>query len=634
MTKKTILLALPILLAPPLLAAEIETIEITATRTPIPSVDIASTVTIITAEDIEKRQTFALPDLLNTLPGIAVARAGGVGGQAQLRMRGGEANQTLVLIDGVQINDPAAGDEVQFELLSTTEIERIEIVRGPLSAAWGSDAVSGVINIVTKKGEGNLNVTTNGEAGAFGTYRFGGSIGAGSDKSNFRLGASYSDSEGSNASRTGDEDDGYRTFTLNATAGFKPGETSSLLFSLRHTDARNEFDGIDFLTGFPADTDRVTNTAKTYASAGGQFVLLDGRVNQSARITYLDTEIANLSDGTESGSTASRRWGFYADTRIKLSEHHSLTLALDHEDTDFTQTGVASPFGDPNQEQSIAVTGYVADYVGSFGEQVTLTASVRYDDNDRFENFTSWRSGIVFKLPDTGTRFYANVARGQKSPTFGDQFGFFADLFLGNPDLLPESSVEYEIGFSHEMFDGRLKLDGAIFTARLENEINGFAFDPVTFQFTAENRDGKSKRDGFELTAEYAVSEQLDVTVNYAYLDAEEPDGSGGFTREVRRPKSNASLLVDYRPTDRLGVTIDANYVGASLDTFFPPFPQAPQAVTLSEYILVNVGGSYQVTDSISLYGRVENLLDEDYENLFGFETPGIAGYAGFRAKF
>ncbi len=634
MTQKSLFIALPFLLSGTALAENIETIEVTGTRTPRSVVDVASSVTVVTEEEILSRQAFSLPELLNTLPGITIARAGSVGGQAQLRLRGGEANQTLILLDGIQINDPAAGDEVQFELVSTTEIERIEVIRGPLSSVWGSDAVSGVINIITKKGEGDLTVRANGEAGVFGTYRFGGSVGGGDDQANFRVGANYSDSDGVNASREGDENDGFRALTVNATAGFKPSDSSSLDFTIRHNDARNEFDSTDFSTGLLADSDRVSNTKKTYAGLTGQIDLFDGRITQSARVTYLDTEIDNLSDGAASGSTASERWGFYADTRIKLNEQHSLTLAIDYEDTDFRQRGIASSFGDPNQDQNITNTGYVADYVGRFGPSVTLTGSVRYDDNDRFENDTSWRGGIVYKLPNSGTRFYANVARGQKAPTFGDQFGFFADLFLGNPDLLPESSVEYEVGLSHTAFDGVLTLDVSAFTARLENEINGFAFDPVTFQFTAENRDGKSTRDGFEVTADFQVSDQLNVTMNYSYLDAEEPDGSGGLTREVRRPKNNASMFVDYRPSEKVGLTLDANYVGSAIDTFFPPFPAESRAVTLDDYLLVNIGASYDLTDGISLYGRVENLLDEDYENVFGFNTPGVAGYAGFRARF
>lgn len=638
MTKKYILLPLSAAVVAagslPALAQDVETIEVTAARTPLSVVDIASSVTIISAEDIAKRQTFSLPDLLNTLPGIAVARAGSVGGQAQLRLRGGEANQTLVLIDGVQLNDPAAGDEVQFELLSTTEIERIEIIRGPLSSVWGSDAVSGVINIITKKGAGDLSGSANGEMGAFGTYRIGGSIGGATKKANYRLGASYSDSEGTNVSRIGDENDGFRALTINATGGYKPSDNSNLTFSLRHTDTRNEFDSTDFSTGFPSDSDRVTDNKQTIASVGTVFELFDGRLTQSARITYLDTEIANLSVGVASGSTLSERWGFYADSRIKLAEGHSLTFAIDHEDTDFSQRGTASFFGDPNQDQNSSVTGYVADYMGALSDAVTVTGSVRYDDNDQFENATSWRGGIVYKFVGTGTRLYGNVARGQKAPTFIELFGFFSDSFIGNPNLVPERSVEYEFGVSHVALDGKLTFDASYFTARLENEINGFAFDPVTFAFTAENRDGKSKRDGFEVTASFEVNDQLDITLNYAYLDASEPDGSGGFTRELRRPKNNASLFVDYRPSERVGLTLDANYVGSSVDTFFPPFPEPSQAVTLDDYLLVNIGGTYQVNDTVSLYGRVENLLDADYENLFGFNTPGIGAYAGFRANF
>lgn len=618
----------------PAYAQDVETIEITALRTPRSVVDVANSVTVLSAEDLDIRQTFSLPELLNTLPGIAVARAGSVGGQAQLRLRGGEANQTLVLIDGVQINDPAAGDEVQFELMSAAEIERIEVVRGPLSSLWGSDAVSGVINIITKRGEGDLALRANGEAGAFGTYRFGGSMGAAQERSHFRIGANYSKSDGTNASRTGNEKDGFRALTVNGTAGFKLGESGSIDLSLRHNDTRNEFDTTDFATGLLADSDRVTHTGKTYASAGAEFPLFGGRAVQSARVTYLDTEIANLSDGAPSGTTAAERWGFYLDTRVKLLEGHTLTLAFDHEDTNFAQRGTASAFGDPNQDQSRKTTGYIADYVGALTSAFTLTGSVRYDDHDRFEDFTSWRAGVVYKLSGGATRFYANAARGQKAPTFIDQFGFFADQFVGNPDLLPESSTEYEVGVTHALMDGRLTLGASAFTARLEDEIDGFAFDPVTFQFTALNRDGKSRRDGFELTVAYNASDQLDLEASYSYVDAEEPDGTGGFTREVRRPKHNASLLVAYRPTDGLQLTLDANYVGEATDTFFPPFPEPSQVVTLGDYLLVNLAASYRVSDAVTLRARAENLLDESYENLFGFATPGVAAYVGFQLSY
>lgn len=613
----------------------VEDVIVTGTRIPARVSDIASPVTIISAEELAARQTIRLVDVLATLPGIAVQRTGSVGGQTQLRLRGAEANQTLILIDGVEANDPAAGDEVQLEHLVTTGVERIEIIRGPQSAAWGSDALAGVINIVTKKGSGDLSIGAHAEAGSFGTFNGGFTARSGGEGWHLNGGFNYLDASGTNVSRVGDEDDGYRNVTANVRGGFDITDSISFDANIRHTDTENEADAADFLvTGLPADSDNVTDTRSTAFGAGLKGIFLDGAWTQSLRITWLDTEIENTAGGAPNGATAAERFSFYADARLKLADNHALTLLFDHEESDFRQRGTASPFGDPNQDQERSVTGYGADYTGQWVPNFTVTASVRRDDNDGLDDFTSWRFGASYSYPESGTRLFGNIARGQKAPTFIELFGFFADQFVGNPNLEPERSTNYEVGIEQTWLDGRVMTRATYFSANLRNEIDGFVFDPVTFQFTADNVDGRSTREGIELELDAAVNEALTLRANYAYLRSREPDANGVLQQEVRRPRHSADVYLSYQPTDAFSVTANASYTGEAIDTFFPPFPQPSERVTLNDYVLVNVTGQYAVNETVTVYGRAENLFDVNYENVFGFNTPGLGVFGGIRVKF
>ncbi|WP_308911582.1 TonB-dependent receptor plug domain-containing protein [Pseudokordiimonas caeni] len=631
MTKLTFFLLLSTLLTPAAIAAgEVETIEVTAVR----AGDLSRagvSLSVIDGTALENRQVYRLADVLAEVPGMAAATAGSVGGQTQLRLRGAEANQVLVLVDGVELNDPAAGDEVQFEHLTGLDIERIEVARAPLSAVWGSDAVAGVINIITKRAEEGVQGHVGGEYGAFDTKRLYGAVGAGSETFTSRLAVGYGKSDGTNVSRTGDEDDGYENLTVSGAIGVTPSEDFRLDLTLRHTDAESEFDGTDFATGLPADSDNRTENHSTTLGAAARISLLDGRWQQGLRVTFLDTSIDNYVGEAADGATSAQRLGLYADAAFTLSEGHTLTFAVDHENTDFTQEGIAQPWGDPNQKRSMDVTGFVAAYQGDVLEGLTLNASVRHDDNSDFRNFTSWRFALSQDLMDGRGKVYASAARAQKAPTFVERFGFYSDQFVGNPDLTPERSVSVEVGGSFDLVPEKLTLGAAVYRTRLKDEINGFVFDPASGLYTAGNVDGKSKRDGFELTADARPVDGFSLSASYAFVNAKEPDGAGGYQRELRRPKHSGSIVATWEATSALTLTASAAYTGEALDTFFPPWPLASETLTLKSYVLARVTGAYRINDHVSVTARVENVFDEKYENIVGFATPGAAAYAGLR---
>ncbi len=186
-----------------------------------------------------------------------------------------------------------------------------------------------------------------------------------------------------------------------------------------------------------------------------------------------------------------------------------------------------------------------------------------------------------------------------------------------------------------ELWDGRVRAYITYFNQRLDDEINGFVFDADAGGFTADNLEGSSRRKGLELAAAAKLADALQATASYTYTDSQQPDAAGAKTREIRRPRHMAALNLNYALLDeRLGLNLNASYTGEQLDTFFPPFPDPQQTVVLDAYMLLNIAARFALTDTISIFGRVENLLDEDYENIVGFRNPGVGGYIGIRAEF
>lgn len=614
--------------------AQLDTIVVTASRTPVSLASTGSAVSLITREEIERRGAAFAIDLLRDVPGVAVSRSGGIGSQAQLRIRGSEANHALVLIDGVEANDPSVGDEFQFEHLATNDIERIEIVRGPQSALWGSDAVGGVINVITRRPASPFEAGGHLETGSFGTINGVTQLGVSSNRYEMGLGLSYLDSDGSNASRTGDENDGFTNAIANFVARVHASDRLQLDFSARHTDSTKQFDTTDFgVTGLPVDTDRSTDSRQNYLKAAA--AIDSGAWMHSIRLTYLDTDAENFSDGSSVSSLSSDKLGIYYQSDLSLpgTFDHTLTFALDHEKEEFSQRGTASLFGDPNQDQELDTTGYILEYRSNPHEALNLSVSARHDQSSVFDSVTTYRLSASYALRDGRTWLRGSYGTGQKSPTFIERFGFFPDAFLGNAALRPEQSEGWEIGLDRTFLGERLTFSATYFDDMLENEINGFAFDPVALQFTAANLEGRSHRKGLETSVSADATDALRLTASYTYIDSTQPDADGSQAREIRRPRHMAAVNVNYAFSTRMNVNLNVSYNGSQIDNFFPPFPQPAERRELSSYRLVSLAANVRLTEHLELFGRVENLLDEDYEDVLGFATPGLATFIGLRAR-
>ncbi len=618
---------------------QLDDMLVTARLQPISINDVGSSVTVITREEIEQRQVRYLSDLLRDVPGFSVSQAGGPGTQTQVRVRGAEANQLLVLIDGVRANDPALSDEFPFQYALTGNIERIEIIRGPQSATWGGDAIAGVINIIRRKGADSHYIAGNFEAGSFSTISAG--VDGGYSGDIFRLsgGLTYFDSGGSNISRQGNEKDGAKNTTANLDVEFDATDSVILRFSGQTVDATSEFDDIDFfVSGLPVDADRETKSKQNYLTAEARYAPDQRPFAGSFSANWLNSNNDNYSDGIWSSSTSAETidlrlrggWWFGNDNK----KTHRINFAVEHEDINFSQRGTASPFGDPNQDQSYDVSGYALEYVGKPLENLSWTLSARLDDYSDFDNAFTWQLAGSYRL-SSAIRLRGSVGTGSKAPTFTERFGFFEDFFVGNPDLKPESSQAWEIGIDTSWAENRQGLQLVYFNQDLQDEIDGFVFDLDTFLFTAENKDSDSKRQGIEAIYDARIGKSWSLNASYTYTDATEEDAAGQSVREVRRPKNIASVTANYLFANQRGnLNLNLNYSGKQLDNFFSPVTFTLDRVEIPSYTVFDLAGSWKLGKSLELTARVSNVFDKHYEEILGFVRPGRALYAGLRGRF
>jgi len=622
-----------LLLAAPAANADGDTVEkvvVTASRIgAVPEDRLGTAVTVIDKKQLEERQTRFVSDVLRDAPGVAVSRSGTAGGVTQVRMRGAEANHTLVLLDGAELGDPFQG-EFDFSGLLAGDIERIEILRGSQSALYGSDAIGGVINIIPRRGHGDLAAEAMAEAGSFATWMTAANAGYGDDQTDVFLSASHHAIAGSNVSRFGSERDGERNSSLFFNGGVRPLDNLELRALVRYVESYAETDpqDFDFLSptqGFAVDGNETTDSDQLYGAVSAELAAFEGAWQTRATYAFADVERHNFSGGFASFFTAGDRHKASIASAVTFETgqaSHKLTGAIDWK----RETYQNLPIGAPtpiNDKRELETTGYVAAYDLSLGD-FDAGAAVRRDANDRFEDANTYRLQASYRLGDT--RLRASAGSGIKNPTNFELFGFDPGTFIGNPNLKPEKSVGWDAGLDHTFWDGKAKATVTYFQADLEDEI--FTdFIPPTFESTPKNRATKSNRRGVELTLDAAIGDwSLDAA--YTYVDATE----GGLD-EVRRPPHTASLNVTYRFIERASATVSVRYNGDQQDNEFI-FATPQDFVTLPAYTLVNLNASYDATDNIQLFARVENLLDENYEEVFTYRASGIAAYAGIKSKF
>lgn len=609
-------------------AATLETITVTAQRTPV-TIDAASIpVEVIDADAVTARQALTADALLRGLPGVSIASAGGIGALSELRLRGSEANHVLVMVDGVEVNDPATGSSVDFAHLDLAGVRRVEIASGPQSALWGSDAIGGVIYFDTTTAVGARVAEANASLGTHNTSIVNAQAAANDGRWHYALSGQRIATDGTNVARAGNEDDGYDNVSWSLNTGFSASDWSVQAVA-RGLTADVDYDPTPFPDFVPADGDDTQEIDHGLAR-------IDLRLRTDSpwqhRITadYFDSSNTTLADGRRaSGNDADRyRLGYQSSWTVQTGDlQQDVILGYEYERERFRQRGAASAFGDPNQNQHVDNQAIVGEWVGTLAGGMRLNVSARHDDNSAFRDATSYRIATRLPASRAGTVF-ANYGTGHKNPTFTERFGFTPDTFIGNPNLDPERSTGYSIAYEH-VFNASTSARVTGFRDRLDDEIDGFVFDVTQGAFTARNDAARSHREGIELSTRTEIG-ALQVSADYTYLDATEQDAAGDVD-ELRRPRHTGRLILDLQVDRRVSIQLGGVYTGARDDLDFSSFPA--RRVTLHDYALLHLVARAQLSQQLSMFARIENLADADYEDVFGYATPGRTMYIGLTAR-
>lgn len=620
----------------PLSEEKWEEVVVVGSYVPRPAREVGSAVTILTAEDIELRQTALGAELLREVPGAAVNRAGQTGALTQVRIRGAEGNHTLVFIDGIEANDPAQSFEYNFADLMTWDIERIEVLRGPQSALYGSEAIGGVVSLTTTDPLPGFHGQARVEGGSFGTTQYGATVSGGSESVRGLLSANRYDTDGiSQSAIQSGEKDGYETTTLHGKVDVAITDRLEARLVVRHSDNEVETDRQDFdfpdtpTQGQLVDSDDRTESEQLYGLAELRARFVDDRWLHRLAIGYTDTESDSYSsDEYSSGVRGERRQYEYETTFLFGGSdfRHALTGGVEREEWKFEN--VVPSYPDANHTQDDDQTSFIAEYDVSVRDNTSVSVSVRHDRNDLFDDATTFRATGSYLFAGPATRVHASYGQGITNPSFFELFGYAPSTFEGNPDLEPEKSHGWDLGVEQALWDGRALVDVTYFDATLEDEI-ATVFDFTTFLSTPVNQSGESERRGIEVTLQARLNDAWSVRGSYTYLDATDPDGAD----EVRRPENTGSLDVNYAFLGGRGnVNVGALFNGEQQDNEFVNATPATR-VTLDSYTLMNAAVTFDVTPRVQVFVRGENLLDEDYTEVFGFRSPGAAGYLGVRAR-
>jgi vitamin B12 transporter len=600
-----------------------EAIVVTASRVPLDERKAPVSATVFGREELEALALPLASDVLRLAPGVSVAQSGPRGSQAQLRIRGAEANHSLLFVDGIRFNDPAAGNEARFELLAGDSLSRIEIVRGPQSALWGSEALGGVIAVDNPDPE-RSGVAALAEYGGLDSSRL--AAQAAIRAGDFALSATAGRlrSDGIDSFGAGGERDGFDNRHAGLKAVFTPAAGIKIGAVGHWIEGESQFDGYDPATFRLADTlDSTANrirAARLWAEgeAGGWSFVADASILGSTNRNRLGAAPLNRTAGrrTTVGAQGARSVG-----------RHRLVAAVEHEAEDFRARD-QSFFGMTDQDRSRSLTAFVGEWRGEWSDAFATDLALRHDRFSAFADATTFRAGASLR-PAAAWRLHAAYGEGIAQPTFYDLYGFFPGSFVGNPALKPESSRGWELGLRWQ--DGGFAAGATAFSNRLSDEIVD-TFDPVTFLSSTANASGRSRRRGIELDASYRPSPKLLLAANYTLLDAGERQVAGAAAvREVRRPRHSANLIASGR-SGRLGWGASAAYVGARQDTDFDLFPA--RKVRLGDYLLASLTLAWRLREGLEAYARAENALAADYRDAVGYETPGRTVHAGLRLRF
>jgi vitamin B12 transporter len=586
---------------------------------------VASSVTVITAQDIATQQYRTVPEALNTVPGLNVVQSGGTGAQTSIFMRGTNSNHTKVFVDGVDVSDPSTGT-FDFAHLLTADMAQIEVLRGPQSGLYGSDAIGGVISIITQKGEGPARWTAMNEAGSFGTFNQ--SIGVSGSQDNVSYAASVSHVHASDVPVTplqllpaGQQATGnnYDNMTYSTKTGVNLSDSLTWNSVLRYTESTLLFTGnntpnADFTVFFP-DAQQSQQTIHQFTGREeAVWSLLDGRIKNYFGVNYTNYWHADITPGVDlTAITTGNRLKYDWHSVTEVVSGQNLIVGAERENSEINTTGLSAQTGN---------SAAFVEWQSNFAKRFFLTANIREDDNDNFGQHMTYRIAPSVIIPFTETTIKASYGTGFKAPTLSELFEFFPGFSIPNPNLKPEQSRGADIGFEQPLFNDRIRFGSTYF----KNDITDLIFfEPIPGSFLGQNVNiGHAITEGTENFVTFNVIDRVKVRSDYTFTRTVDTDTG---LQLLRRPEEKFSVTALWNPIDPL--TLSATVLHVSDWSDIDRNTGAP--VTAPGYTIVNLRADYAINDQLKVFGRIDNVANVHYQNPTGFLAPGLGVFGGIR---
>ena len=602
-------------------------VVVSASRIPVPAEHVGSSVTVFSAEEIKKRQPNFVHELLREVPSVAVSQTGANGGNAQVRIRGAEANHTLVLIDGLDMGNPFGSGEFEFQHLPVSSIESIEVLRGPQSSIHGSETIGGVIQITTPIPEEGTASSASIELGSHSTKNARAYIGTSNEQYFAAASISHSETEGISAKTDNKERDGFDNRFLHLKSGVNLGENVNLSAVLIRIQSDSEYDSC----GSSSPNDCVGKDRKTVFGSTLTFDQGDNHINHQLKFSKSRHMRKDFKDGirttTSVGKTDKLVYQGTLDLQTTAAEH-STTLAVERETTKVDSNSLSNPTGGG----TLKLQSYILEHRANLQDSLILSISARRDDNrkNNFRSRNTYRATAAW-ISNDQVRFHGSYGTGVKNPTTSEIFGW-TDEWEPNPDLIPETSKGWDVGVEKEIDALGLTLDATYFNNKITNLISIYdcfsncpgdpdADDPDVYR--ANNRPGVSTIKGWELSVQGHVGEIYEVSGHVTISKGFDANGQ----ELVRRPSQIASMNI-HRQSQfwgrEGGLNLNIQHTGTQTDS----------DVDLGSFTVVDLSGWRQLTSQIQLTGKITNLFDDEYEEVQGYRVVERSLFFGLTYDF
>lgn len=605
-------------------------IVVSATRTENTTKKVGSSVTVITAKEIEERQARYVLDVLRTVPALDILQSGGPGHATSVFIRGAKSEHTLVLVDGIEVNDPLSpARSADLSSLATDNVERIEIIRGPQSTLYGSDAIGGVINIITRRGAGEISGYASVEAGAFSSYRGEAGFSGGTSLVNYSGSVTHQQSDGISAageSYGNEEKDGFKNTSISTRLGFTPDKNFSIESVFKYIDAEADLD--NNAGAYGDDPNYVYDTKSLFFRTVAKTMMLENKLENRIGISYsdLERETDNPEDPDHVGSSSSSNYQgsivkFDIQSNLFISEENTLTLGVETEEEKgnsvYSSTSAWGPYTDIFDEQAARTNSfYVQDQI-TVNEAFNASFGLRWDDHEMFGSEVTYRAAASYYIEDADLRLKGTFGSGFKAPSLYQLYSPY-----GDEGLEAEKSKGWDIGLEKYLMQDAVSLGITYFFNDFEDMID---YDLLTYSYTNV---AEAQAKGIEMFLSARPCEKMNLVLSYTYTDTE--DKITGL-KLIRRPDHKFAANANYIFLEDGNLNLEFIYIGTrEVNGFGWPAPR----VELDSYYLVNARASWKLNANLQFFGRINNLFDEEYEEVIGYGTPGINVYAGVKSTF